>query len=75
MIEEVYCNPLRDLRFEVAEAYAMWIIFSIFAILWFLGIHLYFPGGVTFLFFGAMLVTAVLAVWKPQSEQVARRSR
>jgi hypothetical protein len=44
----------------------MWIIFSIFAILWFLGIHLYFPPVVSMLFFSAMLISAVVAVWKVQ---------
>jgi len=50
----------------------MWIIFSTFAVLWFLGIHLYFPPAVSMMFFGAMLVTAVVAVWKPSAATAKR---
>jgi hypothetical protein len=51
----------------------MWIVFSIFAILWFLGIHLYFPPAVSFVFFGLMLISAVIAVWKVEPARVPRR--
>ena len=51
----------------------MWIIFSIFAVLWFLGIHLYFPPAVSLIFFGLMLMAAVIAVWKPEPTAARRK--
>jgi hypothetical protein len=51
----------------------MWIIFSIFAILWFVGIDLYFPPTVSMLFFSAMLISAVVAVWKVQPATLRRK--
>lgn len=40
----------------------MWIIFSIFLVLWLLGIEFYIPPVVTLFFFVAMIGTAVFAL-------------
>ncbi len=50
----------------------MWIIFSIFLVLWLLGIEKFVPPALSFFFFFGMIATAAFALW-PMSQKSEHR--
>lgn len=51
----------------------MWIVFAVFAVLWFVSIEFNFPPAVTIVFFAAALGSAATAMFAAQRTQIKEK--